>query len=549
MKNIYKYALLAIVGVSYISCTDDVTYGENDDINFPASILESFEPKVAYVGEQVTILGEKLDLVERVQIGNVDCEVVSQSEGEIVFNIARLASRDKITIINSYSRENISVDFLSPEYYAAVVTKWPAKLQQGSSFALVGENMDLISEVKVGAKVVPRQGVATETKATFSLKDIVMEGETAVVTVLDKSGVTFKSEEIVITAATTTYVPSKTLLLANFEDVMPEFVDGDSKPYTSTKNGSGVVPMFQDYWTVSSPAGNGWAGIYQKMRFDNGGAGYDLSSYNDPHISFLINTNDISGYFGLALNGSDQHFKGQEGEYSDDYKFVTEGWEWRSYSLTGMGFDVSVAIETFELWFRGGNIGDAVPFDVSVDQVMITDGALVWDMETAPTNYGGDWIENSGTGFTNVAQGETYYTIKKQAQTSWTFLGGISQENIDCSKLTNAIYLNFYVNTGTTAAGGYFQMVFEQGGVEYFGQHFCKNDAYTDDYSIKTSGEWEWRSWYIDPATLEGFDPSSPFTFKANATTGNIGTDKGNSGEYELNLDYVVFTGTPIDNQ
>ncbi len=565
MKRIYRYLPLVLAVIPMVqSCSDEAVYGVDSDINFPASIISSFYPATAYVGDEIEIKGEAMNLVDRVQIGSVDCEIKDKNDSVVVIEVSRAADRGIISVVNEYYRKSETKEYFVPQYFSAVISKWPKEIQRGTSFVLEGENVDLIAEVKIGSAKVSKQGQATRNKVTYSIQDVELEGETAVITVTDKSGQVIKSGEIAVVAPSATYDPSKTLLLADFDNVMPEFGEGwnaAAGTFKSELNGAGVAPMFQNYWSITSDLGNGWDGCYTKVLFNNGGAGYDLSGFKKPHITFLINTNGNDGYFNVAIDGKDIHFTGQDGEYTDDYKFHTDGWEWRSYDLTKLGFDVSGTIPAVEFWARGGNVKAPDDFEVSLDHVMITDGALmptvVWDMETKPEVYAGEYVLNGATGVSVVPQGESYYTLKAQVDKAWaSVIGGlISTEEFDLASMTNAVYLNFLVNTGTTAAGGYFQMVFVQDGYDYV-KHLYGNEAYPDNYSINTGGEWQWRSWKMDfskwdwnPSDAPGFDISKPFKFKAESKSGNIAADKGNSGEFELSLDYVVFTSTPIDNK
>ncbi len=557
----FKSLYIALATVGLLSCSSHEEYGESYDINLPVSTIEAIEPLSAYVDDNVTIHGENLDLVKSVLIGGDQCEIVEKSADKLTFKVSRKATRGQVSIGNSYSREYISLEYFSPKYYAVAVTAWPNSLEREGTFTITGENVDLISKVKVADQEVERQGTPTREKAIYSLKGITLDAEVATIEIEDLTGATLTSDEIAVTQPSSTYTPAGSIWLADFDTVDPTFAEGwGGSTFLSQKNGSTIAEMFGSYWTISSDAGNGWDGCYTKMIFDGGGAGFDLSGFNDPHLTFLVNTNGKSGYFTTTFDGKElAHFTGQEGEYTDNYKFTTEGWEWRSYNLTAMGFENSGAVGSVEFWIRGGNVNDAQPFEINFDQVMITDGPMsqvvLWDMETEPNIYAGSWTVNGGTGVAAPAQGDSYYTLKAQVDKAWAnVIGGMSAEGVDCSKITNSLYCNFLINTGTTAAGGYFQMIFVQDGYDYV-KHFYGNDNYEDNYSFNTAGEWQWRSWRVDNITTwdwnssgaPGLDLSKPFTFKAECKSGNIAADKGNSGEFELNLDYLFFSLAPMD--
>ena len=129
-------------------------------------------------------------------------------------------------------------------------------------------------------------------------------------------------------------------------------------------------------------------------------------------------------------------------------------------------------------------------------------------------------------------------------------MGKITRENISAEKYANSLYVNFLVNTGIDGAEGYAQLIFLQNDSE-LGKHFKGENVYGDDYKFaSTHGNWEWRSYQIDPKAMElwsgeatELDLMSPFDLTVEFKTGNV------QGKYELNIDYVVLTAAPLDNK
>ena len=225
---------------------------------------------------------------------------------------------------------------------------------------------------------------------------------------------------------------------------------------------------------VSAPVGNGWDGTYCKIFSDNGGKGFDLSAYNKPHITMLINTHGGEGYAQPltydADNGEqDRHLTGAFG-YGEDYKSKTDGWEWRSYDMEALGFPiVKGMIEKIGIQFRGGNVGNGneTPFDISVNMMMITDGPLnpvvAWDCETSK---GGDFVlkNAAGSGLDGVSQGEKYASFIKAISGGWDWMGDTTVEvdGWDATNFTNGIWFNMLINTGQN--NGNLQLEFGQNG-------------------------------------------------------------------------------------
>lgn len=561
IKEITKIGLF-LLSACFVSSCSEKQFGEDYDINLPVSSISSMLPSTEYIDGIVTLNGENLDMVTSVSLGSVSCEVVEATQQVLKFKVNRMAEQNKVTILNKYKRSSESEQTFIPIYLDAKIASWPSKLERGKSFAIIGENVDMIASVKIGSVELDKMGVATEKKATYSLKGVALPDKVEL-SVTTKTNQKFKSNEIEVVEPTDTYVPVSTIILCNFDDVNPEIKDGNASgpgaAYEAGKNLSNITSGFGNYYTVKAPLGNAWSGMYQELKCDNNGQGFDLSAYTNPHITFLVNTNGKQGYFNPKLtvgaNAVDKHFTGQSGEYTDNYKFVTDGWEWRSYNLTAMGYDVKGRVDAIELLIRGANIGNnnTEAFELNIDQVLITDGPLLplvlWQFNTLPVITDGSGVLNGGSNLVGNAEGANYLTMKSDAVQKWQSLGKMTSKNLLGDKYSNSLYVNFLVNTGSNGAEGYFQLVFEQNNSE-LGKHFKGENPYGDNYKFaSTNGAWKWRSYLINPQELEiwkgdatSLNLSAPFDFTIEFKTGNV------VGLYEVNLDYVIFTSVPLDN-
>ncbi len=566
MKNniLYRFIFggVILLATMVTSCKED-SFSKDYDIKLPVSEIVDFNPKTELVDGLVTLYGENIDMVTSLSIGNSTCQIISQEEGSLVFKVSRTADIGNISITNKYKRESVSVDKFTPKYLDVTITSWPTEIERGLTINIMGENVDMIQTVKFETITLSKSS-ASSTIATYSTANLNLPAS-GILTVTTKTGQVLTSSVINVVEPKDTYIPASSIMLFDFDTVDPTIVAGDvtgtGAPFTSGKNLIGISPFFGNYYSVKAAQGNGWNGQYQYLETTNNGSGFNLSNYTDPHITFLVNTNGKKGYFNpaLTIDGSteDKHFTGQEGEYTDNYSIQTAGWEWRSYSLSGMGFaNVKSTIEKISLFIRGGNVGngDTEAFELNIDHVMITDGALnpvvIFDMETMPAFAGGTATQNGGSSVTAIPQALKYLTVKDGNVSSWGNKGSITKADNDGSKfeLNKTFYVNFLVNTGNDGASGYFQMIFEQDGGTKLGLHFKGDNPYKDDYMFaSTGGNWQWRSYKIDPKGLEnwGSEPelslTSPFTLTVDYSTGNV------SGKYETNLDYVVLTSVPLD--
>jgi hypothetical protein len=543
-KMIYRIVLFTAIIAVVSGCKKEDPFSKDYDINLPVATITSISDEKPFVGDTITLQGENLTTTQSVAIGVYTFKILEKQDNFLKVEVPRVIEGGTITLTNAYKRISVSVQSLQPQFYPAIVSTWPAEIQRGKAFIIKGENLDLIKEVKVNGKLSSIVGSATSNQASYATAGIEL-GETAFIEVIPKTGEKQTSPELPVIAPINTYLPQQTIMLWDFE-TLPATTEGwGGSPYTAT-NGPG---FFGKEYKISSPAGNGWNGCYIRLTNNNGGQGFDLSAFTSPHITFLVNTYGKKGYANPAItiggSESDKHFTGQGGQYSDNYMISTQGWEWRSYDLEAMGWpDIKGKLDKIDIWFRGGNVGDTEPFEIALDQVMITDGPLTptlsWDCESA---HGSAWsIATTGSaGLQGYNQGSGYAHITgvsdgwntKLGQAAWTVPA------LNMSDYSNGIWINFLLNTGDKE--GYFQFDFGQGWM-----HFMKSQGYGDDYKfVPTQNQWVWRSIKILPGQgdLTNFDPSQEFTMGIQLYGGNL----ANGTAMEVNADYFIFTTVPLD--
>lgn len=541
-KNIIKIVMIAVISALSYSC-EDLAITEDSYVNLPASTITEVSNETPFVGTQIVLKGTNMQYVSSVAVGPNAFKIIKQSNNEMTVEVPRQIETGPITIMNKYKRTFTSSQVIKPQYYAAKVTSWPNNIQKGKPFLLKGENLDLIKEVKLNGVVVAVFGAAAQDKISFSSAGVEMEiGEFAIIEMTPKTGDKQTSPGILVVKPTNTYLSKQTLMICDF-DASFNPVKGDaSSPFTNaTINGE-----YGKALEVKAASANGWNGIYLKVENDNGGQGYDLSSYAKPHITFLVNTAGGDGYVQpiLTANGKteDRHLTGAFG-YGDDYKIKATKWEWRSYDLEKMGFPVVKGkLDKIGIQFRGGNV-NGTPFYIAVDQVMITDGPLtptiVWDSETPA---GSTWkILPNSAGLQGYNQGSSYASLTGVSQGWDNKLGQASWDvkALDPVAYANGIWINFLLNTGNKE--GYFQFDFGQGWM-----HFTKSQGYGDDYKfVPTQNKWVWRSIKLAPGEgdLSKFDPTKDFNMGIQLYGGNLA--KGTA--MEVNVDSFIFTTAPLD--
>lgn len=550
--NYIKGFLFAAVSLLAVGCSED-DFSEKYDINFPVASITSVSKADPFVDDEVTIKGQNLQTATSIAIDAYKFTIVSVAKnGEsAVIKVPRSVNAGVLSATNKYQRKFTSEVSLSPQFYPAKITSWPTEIQMGKSITLEGENMDLLQEVKVNGVSVSLAGAASIDKASYSTKEANLSiGDVVTIEVTPKAGDKQESNEITVVAPSSTYIPKSTLLVLDTNADYTIEKGNDFGLCTVNQNETGI---FGKALRVTAKNGNGWNGTYLKIYSDNGGKGFDLSNYNNPCITMLINTYGKRGYMQpLTYDGSngeqDRHLDGKFG-YNDDYCSTTTGWEWRSYSLKDLDFPVVKGmIEKIGVQFRGGNVGNGSEetFDIAVNMVMITDGPLAptvaWDCET-PTDAMGQFVlKNSGDGgLKGVNEGTKFasYSTAITGGWSWTTDCTIQVPGVDMSKYSNGLWLNMLINTGNNY--GYCQIEYgHDSGLDWL--NFTQDQGYGDDYKfVPTENKWVWRSVRFNPSA-KGLDPSQPFYLKIGATTGNW-----ESGKFELNVDYIVLTAAPMD--
>ncbi len=549
MKNKIIYTLL--LTISYFlwnSCSNETSVY---DIDFPVAKILNISDDQPFVDEEITITGENLNTATSVGIDAYEFKISSVSDdgNSMVVKVPRNVAAGELSVSNEYGRKYNSGLMITPQFFPAIVVSWPSEIQQNKPFILEGENMDLIKEVKVNGTSVSLLGAAKPEAATYtSIEADLAIGDEVTIVVIPKAGDTQTSGAIKVVQAIDTYLPKQTLMVIDInKDYTVE--DGNDAAQATMEEVTGLLGTA---FRVTAPVGNGWNGTYCKIYSDNNGKGFDLSAYNDPHITMLINSNGKQGYVQPltydASNGEqDRHLTTAFG-YDDDYMSTTNGWEWRSYSMEELDFPVVKGmIDKIGIQFRGGNVGNGnnMAYDMSVNMVMITDGHLnptvAWDCET---EKGGAFeLKNTGSGgLEGVNEGNKYISYTQAITSSWNWMTDASVEvaGLDAQTYANGIWVNMLINTGNNY--GYCQLEFDQDGNALTWFNFTGEQGYGDDYKfVPTENQWKWRSVQIDPNSF-GLDATRPFVLKVGATTGNWDT-----GTYELNLDYIVFTTTPLD--
>lgn len=558
------------------SCTKENQYSEGFDIAYPIPAITDFSPKEQFIEGELTITGQNLDKTNRVAIGanQADARIVSKAANRVVVQLPRnITGPGPINLYTSYRNETVSSAIFNPRYPDTRILQWPFEITRGQTFFIKAENGDQITNVEfigVGNKRTEFKNGTKEGMNVFTeglnLPDRVRLRVSAYGNVV---GATSPEIPVVNYDPNATFTPKEAIVLWDFEDgispvtnVFPGAQAGINLTTTIPK-GRG-----DKFLTVQNDnVGSQWGDQQGEMAFSN----IDLTGFTDPHLTFLVNTNGKNGYFQFAVTQdgveSGVHFKaGNSDVETDDYNFVpTNGWEWRSISLSkldyenwGSGklnFDRRKPITKIAFQFKqgnGGNGGNKV-FEVNLDQIMITDGprpksdrlAQIFDFEDGQTNVvpeGGNAPSiaiNGGSGF-GPGAGNRYVTVRTNTPSSWTWVAK-AERSVNVSLATwKQVYISFWVNTGNSH--GYMQMACGMNNSEF------GFEVFPDFTLVATNGTWKFYQVKLEQTAASRWSGSGDWDPKGTITNFKIGftTGPGVAGApYEVNLDNVIISDGP----
>ena len=532
---------------AFLGCKEDED--QIYDINWPVPEITGISPEQQMIGDNLTITGNEFTKITRIWVGGVEIteeNVVSKSETEIVVKVPRAAGLGPVELENVYEKRDVSETNFTPAYPVTTVANGPASLERGSPFRLTGENVDLITRVQVGSDVVEVDGsTGSASSVSIQTSGVDLSADMVTITVIAAKGglegnATFIDVPVVNPGAF--FEAAEPIVLWDFEDgVNPYGGEG-----ISSING-GDIPkgMGANYLHIEASNPDKWYtyGLITATEVDPGAA-----EFHDPHISFLINTGDAEGYFHMQVIQGATTYEAHFNNAPDDYKFKTDGWEWRSYTLNPSSPDAGEwkprDIEfdpmqpfTMQLEVRNGNI-ESGDFEVNVDQIMITDGPVAPVAVESFEDYSPSFGSING-GAVEAYHLDKYFHHSFTASGSWSFQGGVRLEGpLNLGDLQQP-FLSFWINTGSGTA--FFQLETAQNGSK-FGHDPNAYELYD------TGGEWElitinlneisWTTWEGDGT----FDPGAVSDyFSINFTSGNQ-----ESGLYEFNLDGLTLSEGPM---
>jgi hypothetical protein len=561
--NKITIAFLAIITIAACKKESFDDYSAGYDIPFPVPTITKITPETAEIGTEITIEGTNLGKTNRVIMGKNlrQAEIVSKSETAVKVKVPRTVDAGPVMLETAFKKFTTSTQTFKPIYPKSVITGWPSQIERSQPFKIKGENLDLITTVYIQGQKVNVAGAGALTQLSVPTQGLTLPD--AVVVKLEGLGDidngTSPSIPVVDYNPNAGYDPVAPKVIWDFEDGVSPFEAVD----ISSTNGINAIAIPKgrgaNYLSIHvDDVPDQWNTLIGKMKSGE----VDLTGFHDPHLTFLVNTNGKQGYAQLVVSQGGVrgggHFTGATSSNSNDnYTFATNGWEWRSIKLTefpfenwfgdgALNFSKDGKLDFFSFEFKQGNGAD--PFEISLDQVMITDGplkpvAVAFDFENGAFDFQTNTGATTGINAGAVApiSGNNYLTVQKDAVASWDWTGAVQKDGpFNLGDIKNP-FLNVWVNTGTKR--GYFQVEMSQSATKWgIGQT-------SPDYLFSTNGAWQLVSLNLSKVGIDKWGgDGTEFDIKGALEYIKIGFSTGNTAmeDFEINIDDVILSDGPM---
>ena len=579
MKAIYSI-LIGTFLMAFISSCTDTGYGKEYDIDYPVPVIKAVTEN-PMVGQEITISGSGFVSPNTVSVNGISMKVVSETATEIKAILPRIFETAPLMVKNVYLKEAMEQFTIIPRYPAMEeiqVIQWPAKIVMGRAVVIRGNNVDLITSVTIGDATMQVNGLTQSPDQIVVLAPAMLPASAKIVA-KTMYGNTLESPALNVEEPSDIFTPVQPIVVLDFEDGLTHFTKGDlaESNFTAQINRNGIAPgrgkNFFSFYADNINSNWDYLGSI-KLAFDKP---LDLAEFTDPHISFLINSDDNVCNFQVKVvqdgkTGGSYFCNGVTGNPLDAWMLrPTHGqWQWVSARLVDLinenwGGDFvklnpNGKIEEIELILKQVNAGywDGKTseggvfvnkkFKMNLDQVMITDGAvkpvyLLNDFEGSKSNFVGAPADGQTADVNRIADnyvpaisGNHYFSVIKNNSTAWKWLGTLEfKGNYDFSTI-NDPYLCFLANTNHEKAN--LQFKFVQGGTAYGAS------INTAEWMFSTSG-WEmkqlqlksmqWDNWSGTGGVIDFNKPFEEIT--VGYSSGNVGNMK-----YELHLDDLYIS-------
>lgn len=568
---------------------EEKEFSEDYDIRYPGFTISGFYPDTALVGSEITITGTNFDRIYRVKIGNKEVPdfVVKKDsvhgKDSITATLPRRIIAGPLYVENIYDYSQRTENYFVPVYPPIGVFIFPEVIERERRFTLSGINVDLLEAIRMVGESTDLTLAVRDDNATPTEITVVTVGLDIPDSLVQLQLVPFSEEVVILTPAggisdwipvidPQPYDPIPPMILWDCDGETPLFDNAAAQYGAVAEFGlnlaepDGVKMIRKNFFTVKlnvvpvtseTDRGASWAYLGELFREDNqDGEALDLSQFNDPHITYLINTNGHDGYFQMEVEQADTKYGTHD---MLDFQYSNEDWEWKTFRLEDLRWekwegegpnkpDPHGSFAYVKIGYTTGDIPSGSYFEISIDEVMITDGPSVitdtlflfedqvnqFVVSGTPTSSFAASIDG---GSVESFEGSHYQNITvDQVNLQNEELGEIRYDGPFTSpEFMNAPHVNFWVNTGSSS--GYMKVIAYEGTTR-----FIKNFG-----EITTGGEWQRFSVNLRAEALHELGEPVTINFKKISAVGILfTTGSAQTGQaLEMNIDYVTFSDGP----
>jgi hypothetical protein len=610
-KSLLKIMMIVLVIITSCfiwSCkekiilTPEELFGNGGNVLvYPKVSIIDFFPDTAKIGSLIKLIGTNFSDISILKLGNMVIEDYilkadtvghydSKTQAKIYidtieFTLPRRSLRNTFLIEDIFGGNATLDKMIQPLYPYVTVTAYPIFIERERRFKLGSYNVDMIGAVRLVGKTTTVTLPVKEDNASPTEITVLTVGVTlpdTIVTLefvpIDKSirilipsgGISTKKIPVIDPQP---YDPVPPIVLWNFDEE-PIFNNEDAQFGTAAVAGinlaKGVDSIRGNFYTVSlnrvpetpeTPRGSSWAflGRIEQTEMPDGTKPIDLSNFNEPYVTFLVNTNNHKGYFQFVVNTDDGVKYGTHGMFN--FTFQNSGWEWKSFKFDDLRWErwsgegpskpaPNGAFEYMRFEYTTGDIPTGSYFEISVDEVMITDGPLMitdtlFLFEDGVNRFNANStatssVESKLNGSTVTAfEGAGYQTIKitnVAAQNETVGAVKYSGDYNEELKYFNAPHVSFWVNTGDKSS--YLNVVAYEGDTRY---------VYNAG-EVNTGGKWQLITTNIRAQAVKEDGSGGKINFgKLTAVSIEVNTGNAFKGAaLEANIDYIVISEGPL---
>ena len=361
LRNITSHLLLLGILLFSLSCEKEKDWSDDYNIDWPVPTVTQISSNNAVLSSTLNLQGNFTE-VTKVMFGDVtgDNLIVANDGQSLTVDVPRTINPTgaQITVENAYRRSFTVAETFVPIIPETTISS-VEDIQAGLTFDILGENVDLLTEIKVNGTVVPVIS-KSPTKIIVSVEELVLSpGQLANVSSLSLANnpiPTFEKIDVIYP-----FIIYKEVTIFGFEDGIHQYAgEGDI-----TIEEGDVLGRTEKYFALRAP-GYGWDQATGEMTSNEVP---DISTIVNPYLTFCVRTPAGSaGYFQMEdQQGQWRHFNygfNTGGEWMVVSQPLNESWE------GGGEFNAGAFMP--KLSFKAGNAGEKQDLDIAY--VKITEG-------------------------------------------------------------------------------------------------------------------------------------------------------------------------------